>query len=368
MTMRRAVVISIQAALVLTACLSIVGCAGRRSPATPVTQPSAAAAEPAPATEANEPPQGAAEQRGLRDLCREPAGELELLDEARRRLQETFCGATLWLDGLFGGEPDLENARRVSGRVELSSLYTEAEGFDVKGRLRLRYNLPTLERRFNIFLGRDDRDQVVEDRQEGFAIRSSVFGLETEEQWLAGLGYSPPGRWASKVDFRVGARLKTSPEVFAQSRYRRNLFVGDQSVWRFRETVFWENHEGFGSTTSLDFDHVLRRDLLVRWGTVGTFSESTQGMTWRTAALAYHNLHRSRAVVGELFVRGASEAEVKLSEYGSRVIYRQPVGKPYLIGELIAGYTWPRFERDQPREGSTMFGLGVELLFGRDPR
>ncbi len=372
-TMQKIVSLSI---LMLTASLSLTGCAGRRPPATPVAQapqaPVAPPAEPAPvAPEATpaEPPAGTPKTTfaGLRDLCRQETGEPELLDETRQVLEETFCGATLWFDGLFG-EPDLENARATSGRVELSTLYTEAEGLDAKARLRLRYNLPALDRRVNVFLGRDDRDEVIQGRQEGFAIRSSVFGLETEERWLAGLGYSPPGRWGSKVDFRVGARLKTAPEVFAQSRYRRNIFVGARDVWRFRETVFWENHEGFGSTTSLDFDRVLRRDLLFRWGNVGTVSESTDGMTWRSAVLAYHNLHHSRAVAGELFLRGATQAEVKLREYGTRVVYRQPVGKPYLFGDLILGYTWPRFERDQPREGSTMIGLGVELLFGREPR
>ncbi|HBL28156.1 MAG TPA: hypothetical protein DD490_15085 [Acidobacteria bacterium] len=346
---------------ILMAGLWTIGCTTHRPPAT-ADAPKPQAPPPAAA------PAEAAPQPRLRDLCRGEAGDGELLDETKRRLEETFCGANLWFDGLFGGEPDVENARQTSGRVELSTLYTEHDGFDVRGRLRLRYNLPALDRRINLFLGRDDRDQVVEDRLEGFAIRSSVFGLETEEQWLAGLGYAPPGRWASKFDFRVGGRLKTAPEIFAQSRYRHNAFVGEHSVWRFRETVFWENREGFGSTTGLDFDRVLRRDLLFRWGNVGTISESTEGMTWRSAAVLYHNLHKARAVAAELFLRGATGDDVQLREYGARTVYRQPVGKPYLFGELTAGYTWPREERHQPREGSAMLGLSLELLFGRKPR
>ena len=368
--------IAILAAAALAANLLLTGCAGRRPPATPATPepqaPAVTTTEPAPAASAAEPAQTSDTARAttpkLLDLCRQNTGDLELLDETRRFLEETFCGANLWFDGLFGGEPDVQNARSVSGRVELSTLYTEFDGLDVKPRLRLRYNLPSLERRVNVFLGRDDRDQLVEDRQEGFAIRSAAFGLETEEQWLAGLGYSPPGRWASKLDFRVGGKLKTAPEVFAQARYRRNIFQGTSNVWRLRETVFWENREGFGSTTSLDFDHVLSRNLLLRWGNVGTISESTEGMTWRSATVAYYNLHRLRAVALEVFLRGATQAEVRLSEYGTRAIYRQPVGKPYLFGDLIVGYTWPREQRDQPREGSTMVGLGLELLFGRDSR
>lgn len=311
---------------------------------------------------------GDAGEARLRDLCRRPAnGEEAFLDETRRVLAQTFCGATLWFDGLFGGEPDVQNAREVWGWVELSSLYTEFEGFDPKGRLRLRYDLPTLERRVNLFLGRDVEDEFIEDRREGVAIRSSVFGLEEEEKWLAGLGYSPPGRWAEKLDFRVGGRIKSAPEAFVQARYRRHFFLGERMVWRFRETVFYENRDGYGSTTSIDFDRVLRPDLLFRWGNVGTFSEATDGLAWRTALILYHNLRRSRAVAGEYFARGSTGAPVELREIGLRGIYRQPLGgKPYLFGNFIVGYTWPRKEVDEPREGSAMVGFGVELLFGRE--
>lgn len=315
-----------------------------------------------------EPPPAPAEDKvSLSELCRETRRPADLVDSARQRLQETFCGATLWLDGLFGGEPDVDNARAVSGRAELTALYTEDEGFDPKARLRLHYDLPNLERRLKLFLGRDDEDEFVQDRREGLAIRSSVFGLEGQEKWLAGLGYSPPGRWAERVDFRLGARVKTAPEIFVQTRYRRNVFLGDRTVWRLRETVFWENRDGFGSTSSVDFDRVLRRDLLFRWGAVATVSEATEGAAWRNAAVLYRNLQRSRAVAGELFWRGATGAEVRLREYGGRAIVRFPLRGRMLMGETVVGYTFPRRYRDEPRKGSAMLGFGVELLFGDLP-
>jgi hypothetical protein len=289
------------------------------------------------------------------------------LDESRRRLSETFCSATLWFDGLFGGIPNVENARSVTGRVELSGLHTEFDGMDGRVRLRLKYELPNLERRVALYLGREDSD-VVADRQEGFAIRSAVFGLQNEDEWLAGLGYSPPGRYLKRIDFGVGARVKSAPEVFVRARYRRNFFLGASDVWRFRETWFYENRDHFGATTSLDWDRVLRPDLLFRWGNIGTISQGSEGLEWRTAMVLYKNLRGARAVAAELFERGATDAEVKIREFGARAIYRQPVGAPYLFGDLIVGYTWPRELPGQKREGSMMMGIGVELLFGQgDP-
>lgn len=339
--------------LLLSAVLAI-GCAGRNEPTT------AATAAEAPAT-------AEAAQPSLRELCRQGTPEEQsLLDNSRRMLEETFCGATLWFDGLFG-QPDVENARAVSGRVELSTIYTEAEGTEPRARLRLKYDLPNLENRVNLFLGRDDRDDFVQDRRQGFAIRSAVFGVETEDRWLAGLGYSPPGRWKDRLDFRVGGRVSSAPEVFVQGRLRRNVFLGDRSVWRLRETVFYENRDGFGSTTSADFDHVLRRTLLFRWGSVGTVSEATDGLDWRSTTVLYQNLGSRSALAYELFLRGSTGDEVEVREYGARGVFRRPLNREWLYGELIGGYSWPRESIDDPREGSALVGLGIELLFGRDP-
>jgi len=328
---------------------------------------------PTPAEQAAAPQEAAAaagqpaqQDQSLRELCRQDPTTEGFLDESRRLLAQTFCGATLWFDGLFGGTPDVQSARAVSGRLELSGLHTDFEGFDGKVRLRLNYDLPNLERRVRLFLGREERS-FVSDRQEGFAIRSAVFGLEDRDEWLAGLGYRPPGRYLERVDFRVGARIKTSPEVFVQSRYRRNFFLGQNDVWRFRETLFWENRDGFGITSSMDWDRVLRRDLLVRWGNVGTYSEATQGVEWRSALVFYKNLRDLKAVAAEGFSRGATDAEVKFREIGVRGIYRHPLRPPFFFGDVIAGYTWPRKFRDQPREGSAMIGVGFELLFGNEP-
>jgi hypothetical protein len=339
--------------LLLLSAVVAAGCAGRNKPETAPSE---------------DPPPASSVEPSLRELCREGAPvEQGPLDNSRRLLAETFCSATLWLDGLFG-QPDVENARAVSGRVELSTIYTEADGTEPRARLRLKYDLPNLERRVNLFLGRDDRDDFVRGRQEGFAIRSSVFGVETQDRWLAGLGYSPPGRWKERLDFRVGARLSSAPEAFVQGRLRRNVFVGDRSVWRLRETVFYENRDGFGSTSSADFDYVLRRRaLLFHWGTVGTVSEATDGADWRSATVLYQNLGSRSALAYELFLRGSTGDEVDIREYGARSVYRRPLNREWLYGELIGGYTWPRESLAEPREGSVLIGFGLELLFGRDP-
>ena len=299
--------------------------------------------------------------------CRDSAADSELfIDEARRKLYETLCGAALWFDGLFGERNNIATARRTSGRFEISGLNSQYEGTKARTRGNIRFDFPNLDNRFNAFLGRDVEDDFIRDRNEGLALRSQFLRLETNERWLAGLGYGLPGSYKQRTDFRIGGKLGQEPEIFVQGRHRRNWVINDRNLWHFRETLFWTNRDGFGSTTSFDFDHVVTRTLLLRWGTVGTVSEATDGLDWRSAWLLYYNLPRARAIAFEVFIRGETANEVPLKEWGTRVIYRQQLlRRDWLAGEVVTGYSWPRFEREDERQGSYTFGLGVEILVGK---
>jgi hypothetical protein len=298
-----------------------------------------------------------------------PEGEAAL-EATRRRLYQTVCGAVTWFDGLFGERRDVEIAERTSGRLELSFVESQYHGFKVRARLNARVRFPNLEERLEAFVGRDDEDQFVEDRPEGFGIRSQFHSLEDEDRWVAGLGYGLPGSYAERTDFRLGAKGGRTPEIFAQGRHRRNWFVGDRSLWHFRETIFWTNRDGFGTTTSLDFDRILAPRVLLRLGGIGTFSEETDGVRYRLVGVVYQNLSLSgRALAYEAFARGETDDEVRLSEYGVQLVLRRPLlGKPWLFGELIGGYSWIRERLVDPRQGSYSIGFGFDLLFGQgDP-
>lgn len=327
---------------------------------------------PAPAAKRKRPrvvTEKTTEEARLRDLCRlQQVGEDAGLEKSRRLLYETLCSAGLWFDGLLGGDPDVESARRIHGRLEGTVTYSDYWGTDLKGRLRLRYDLPNLKHRFALFLGRDEADEAIQDRRDTLPIQSALLDLDEEEEWLAGFGYSPPGRRLRKLDLRVGVKVKSETEVFFQTRWRTTVFIGERSAWRFRETLFWQNRDGFGLTSGLDFNRVLRNDLLLRWSNIGTFSEATDGVRWRTSVILYQNLRAQHAMAYESFIRGETRDPEPLREYGVRAIYRFPSKhRKWLFGELIAGWTFPRSDEDNARKSSPLLGFGVDLLFGPDP-
>lgn len=286
-----------------------------------------------------------------------------MLDITRRDLYETLCGASLWLDGLFGRHGSLEAAERINGRAELSVQRSDLEGTKVKTGLDVNFRLPHLENRLNAFLGRSDPQDYVRDRQEGFGLRSQFVDLESREKWLAGLGYSLPGATGDRVSLRAGVTGGISAIVFGQAVYRQNIVAGERDILYLREVAYWKRHEGYGFTSSADLDHVLSRTLLLRWGTIGTVSEGSHGLDWRSALVLYQNLHKTRALAYEVFARGVTET-LGLTEFGGKVIYRQSAFRPWFFVDLLAGYSWLRLNPGEAHRGTSTVGLGGELWFG----
>lgn len=298
--------------------------------------------------------------------CKDPDGNNEeLISETARMLHETLCGASLWFDGLFG-ERNIEAARRAHGRLETSATYSEYYGFKERVRLDVRVDLPNLENRASAFIGRDDDDEFVRDRSEGFALRSQFPSVDDDDKWMAGLGYSLPGNRNFRSDFRVGARDLREPRVFVQNRIRYNAYADERNLLHLRATPFYNSRDGFGITPGIDYSYVITATRLLRWSNIGTLSENTEGFDWRSAVILYQSVGEGRGLAAETFARGATADRVPLREYGARLVYRHPLAQQKLFLELVSGYSWPREDVLDEREGSFLFAAGLELPFGRE--
>lgn len=301
-----------------------------------------------------------------RALCqqREPA-EDSMIDDSQELLEETTCTAALWLDGLFGGERDVEAARETSGYLESSVGYSEFDGLQTRTRFKVDAELPNLKERASVFIGRDDQSDVERDRSETFAVRSRFQELD-DDAFLAGFGYSLPDDGQKlRTDYRVGAANLREPRAFLQGRLRYLAYEDANDIVNLRATLFYNTRDGLGVTGGSNYGRGLGNSTLVRVANTLTVSQKTEGLDWVSALILYQNLRDERALAWETFIRGQTDEPEPLSEYGLRQIYRQPLDPRKLYLELLVGYTWPRSDPEQPREGSAEAAVQLELLFGR---
>lgn len=289
------------------------------------------------------------------------------VDKTGERLQNMLDSSSRWVDDLFAGDREqaLPSARKPYGSVELSNNWSKFYGNRMRLRFDARVDLPALQNRLSGFIGRNNDEDFIRDRSDNVLLRSRFPRVETQDQWLAGLGYSLPKNDVWWADFRVGAHRLVGTELFVQARGRYNAYADARNLVHLRLTPFWTTREGFGITSGADYSHVFGERLLFRWGNIGTVSESRQDLDWRSTLTLYQAVGQYSGLAHELFVRGETGDDVPLHEYGLRSTLRHPLLARRLYGEWVVGYSYPREDRSDQRSGSVQLGLGVEMPFGQ---
>ena len=368
---------------VAAALLLLLGSPGTGRSQTPDTRgpsPPSATEPETPASPAVEEPSDEGNEKGARastesqeasnrNPCDVPSDPDEaLLDRMRRGVFETVCGSAQWFDEFFGDRRFDEEARKTHGRLRLLTVYDEFEGFDAKIRLRAEVNFPNLDRRVNAFLGREDEEEFLRGDDTAFGEFLPDFFREAEDQdWLLGLGYSPVGTARQKFELDAGVEVRTPLEPFVRGQYRRYWVFGGQHLVRFRESVYWRNQRGVGTSGSLDVERVVGTNKLLRWEGRASIDEATEGVEWRSAVILYQGFGEDKALAYRFAWDGETDHDVPVRRFGPQVTYRQQMFREWFYGEIVAGVTWPKEEIGQDRDASFNIGFGAEIRFGNEP-
>lgn len=267
-------------------------------------------------------------------------------------------GVARTVDSWFGDKP-FEQGGQVSGSFGFNFLARQDEGFRSNFRFRARLELPNLKEKGYLFFGQDNERELVQDQPEAFTRQHQLLAesKRQDQSYFAGLGYVLRD-W---LEFRAGVR--GGYKVYGQARYRRVWHLAEADRLDFRETLFWTVDDGFGATTSLDYEHAYSPTLSFRWRNAGTVSQDTSGLDWSSSVGLFKALRDNRMVSLEALVNGETGSRVDVAEYGVRAVWKQPIYREWMRLELTVGHFWPRDEDDSERGRSWAAGAGVEILF-----
>ena len=284
----------------------------------------------------------------------EAAQEQDLLEQSRTQVR----GFSVWLgetvNDWFGDRPFEDGGKVTHGRLGLRNLWRQDEGWDTNVRFRARFDLPNLREKAYVFIGRQNERELLTDQSEAFTREQLLLEERRKEDQtgFAGVGLA----LRKNLDFRVGVR--GGMKFYTQARYRKQWALTEQDRIEFRETIFWNNKDKFGSTTALDYEHAFTPTLSLHWQNATTISEKTDDFAWGSSLGLFKRFGDDRILSGEMVVTGETGAKENVDEYGVRMKWTQPVYRDWLIGELIVGHYWPQRE---DRERDRAWGLGVNL-------
>jgi len=308
-----------------------------------------------------------AEAASPMEICAQPAeSDLTVLQRVRRSLTVTACASSAWLDGLFGDQIHYDDYHATYGTVTLGGLWSDYDGFDPRLRFRARLQLPQWNERISAFAGRVGEDDYISDTEGDFdALPSRQFGTLEDESVLLGLGYSSPKRTGNDFDAGVGVRVDVPLDPYARARYEVVRSFADRYVFSARETVFWQNTEGFGTTTRINVDRVISDRFLLRWSNLGKYTEETIGLEWYTQVTLFQSVGQRTGLAWQAQMEGATDNEVQITRNAARLILRRQLTPEWLILELRGGVSWPRRKLNEDRDASPEVGIAFEMQFGQ---
>jgi hypothetical protein len=289
-----------------------------------------------------------------------------LLDRTQRTVHEVIDNTTRWFDGFFG-QAQLGQGEHVSrGRLTVSGLWDQRDGFDTRFNLRAKFALPALQNRTRLILGRGDTDDIVDGTtNEGAEGLPGSFDDDRDDDWLIGFGYNRSGDMLRGLDFGAGIRLATPPDPYVNVTYRWYKTWNESWLLRVRPRVFTQRRRGTGFTLDSDLDYAISPTLMLRWASNFAVEDEVEGLGWRSDVLAYQSLSNNKAFSYGVFAQGETAAEVELRNIGFELRFRRRLAREWFFIQLSTGVSWPREFLDEQRESNFGVGISFEMQFGR---
>lgn len=288
----------------------------------------------------------------------QPTTNVEVLESTRETVRSSVEWLARGVDGWFGDIPFEEGGRVTDGELGLNVYKRQDQPSSVGVRFKARFRLPNLESYQYLFVGNDDRRDIVTDQPDTFSRQQQLLrGDNRDNAFFAGIGAS----LRDSIDVRLGLRGGLKP--YAQARYRQPWQISPADRVEFRETLFYTEDDKLGSTTALSYEHALNPTLVARWLNAATVTRATKDVTWSSSVGAYQSFGEQRLLSLEALLGGIVGDPVAVSDYGVQAKWSQPIYKDFLIGELIVGHFWPRPDPAYPRGRAWAFGTGVRLKF-----
>ena len=286
------------------------------------------------------------------------------LNEAHTALSKSIVLLGTRIDRFFGvdrGE-DITNNSQI--RMWVQTTKVEGQNLDSEANIRFKIHLPYTQKRFKFVFERkaDDQSQVTS-AEESIPVKQpgEETDLNQKVKTTAALQYliSETRNWNFFAD--TGIRVDIPPEPFARARLRRNWKLPFSVEAIAEQSIFWYLEEGFGETSSLDFDYQIAENKLFRFQNTATWWDETDTFTIVHGPTLYHTLSNRRGISYSAKAIGSTRPQPMITNYDLSIAYRQLLHKNWFFMEISSLGTFPRA---QNWEFIPSISLKFEVIIG----
>lgn len=272
------------------------------------------------------------------------SGIVRAVEKSHARLRLGILDRVTWFDNFFGSVKG-EDVRYPDYLIRwVNSLRMEEGGhFKYRTSARASFVLPKISNRLRLAVSGETEHEPFsaslpdDPGNPGFDRTLANTRLANTE-----LRYSVIRNPSVDMFLGTGIRIKSPLETFVRSRFQYSRRLGDDTLARFAETVFWKNTEGFGETSEVELSHRLGSKTLLRWANAGTYTEEDTGLEWETELSLLQELSDRSAVTFGGGLSGHTRPSNLVDIYRIFTRYRRNFLRPWLFFELEPEISWPR--------------------------
>ncbi len=279
------------------------------------------------------------------------------VDKTHQDISESLAIPSQWFDDFFQDPRLDEEPARTFLRLRGSIITEEGEKLSYDGKLKARLELPRLKRRFHLILSSEEDDLRDETLRDAWINQ----GLSDDNETTLALQYTQERSTQFSLTHKIRLNFDDGPNPHIISRVRYTIPVANESFLTLTQSIFWENSEGFGEESRIDYDIPISETKLVRATGNGLFSESSNGYEWQSLLQWLQSFSHKKAMAVGGYVVGETRPKCYVTEYDVYFKYRQRINKEWLFIEFKPEVKWTR---ENNFESVGIFTITLEAQFG----
>ena len=278
-----------------------------------------------------------------------------LWDRWHTGISHAIAAPITWIDHFFADESLDEENRRTRLHTSAGLKCDEKDGMVLLSDFNLRFALPRLENRLQLFIDEtikaddpDDPENISDalDKSEPSAGLRVIFSRDEKKS----------------ISTDLGARFGNPAQIYGRLRGRLNVPF-DQWNMILSQTFALFTEDGWTETTEMRWDHPLENDFLFRSLSRVTWEEKSDGATPSQSFILYKKLSASSGYNVALNGKWPEFPHTGAANYSAVLTYRQQIYRPWLFLELSSGVDFPQVD-DYEHNG--FFAIKLEIVFSED--
>lgn len=263
------------------------------------------------------------------------------------------------VDGFFGGEEAASRRNSSFLRLGAFTVIEHGEPIDFDADVKFRLDLPETKKRFKLVIeSRTDEFLNLEERG-GKSPERPGDNRDDSSGFLRLL--SAPEHWKFNTD--LGIRFRLPPDPFARFEAEREWLLLNDWIFRFDQSYYYFNSDGFGHRTQLFFEKDLGDQYFLRFRTQARWIKDDDIWDFSQAATLFHQLTFRSAARYQIAWVGANQPNPRTTQYFISATYRKSIYSDWFFLEVSPALTFSRAEeKEELVPIQTANGLPVDPL------